>query len=157
MLVMQNNSNRYVFILPRPMHKYIDEFRYSFGARPITGSSSSGINTRQDLALSSSSTATQTSAEKSKLSTTMIFKFSIVSFYALFALFALAAATPAPVEKRWGTPTTTTTHPVTTTITVTAPGATGTVAAGNCNTGPIQCCQSTTTVSRSSAHILHSF
>ena len=73
----------------------------------------------------------------------MIFKFSIVSFYALFALFALAAATPAPVEKRWGTPTTTTTHPVTTTITVTAPGATGTVAAGNCNTGPVQCCNST--------------
>ena len=151
MLVMQNNSNRYVFILPRPMHKYIDEFRYSFGARPITGSSSSGINTRQDLALSSSSTATQTSAEKSKLSTTMIFKFSIVSFYTLFALLALAVATPAPIAKRGG-------EPATTTITVTAPGATSTaVSSGNCNTGPIQCCQTTTNVSWASVYLLHYF
>ena len=139
------------------MMAYIDGFGCFVRSGPISNSTLSSINITQDLPQPFSSTATQTSANKSKLSTTMIFKFSIVSFYALFALFALAAATPAPVEKRWGTPTTTTTHPVTTTITVTAPGATGTVAAGNCNTGPIQCCQSTTTVSGLSAHILHSF
>ncbi|KAI0802002.1 fungal hydrophobin-domain-containing protein [Irpex lacteus] len=54
---------------------------------------------------------------------------------ALFAFSVLAVATP------WGAPPTTT-HPATTkTITGTAPAATKT-SAGNCNTGPIQCCQS---------------
>ena len=81
----------------------------------------------------------------------MIFKFSIVSFYTLFALFALAVATPAPIAKRGG-------EPATTTITVTAPGATSTaVSSGNCNTGPIQCCQTTTNVSWASEYLLHYF
>ncbi|KAI0093401.1 fungal hydrophobin-domain-containing protein, partial [Irpex rosettiformis] len=69
------------------------------------------------------------------------------------ALSALAVATPAHIEKRGGAPTTTS-KPATTTITVTAPAATGTVAAGNCNTGPIQCCQSTTTASSSTGNAL---
>lgn len=60
-------------------------------------------------------------------------------FYALFAFSVLAVATP------WGAPTTT--PPVTTTVTVTAPGSTTTVSSGNCNTGPIQCCKSVESVS----------
>ncbi|KAI0093406.1 fungal hydrophobin-domain-containing protein [Irpex rosettiformis] len=66
--------------------------------------------------------------------------FSRISAIALLALSTLAVATPAPAEKRWGSPTTT---PATTkTVTVTAPATTTTISSGNCNTGPIQCCQS---------------
>ncbi|KAI0777859.1 fungal hydrophobin-domain-containing protein [Irpex lacteus] len=61
-------------------------------------------------------------------------------FYALFAFSVLAVATP------WGAPPTTT-PPPTKTITVTAPPSTTTISAGNCNTGPIQCCQSTESAS----------
>ncbi|KAI0700336.1 fungal hydrophobin-domain-containing protein [Cytidiella melzeri] len=61
----------------------------------------------------------------------------VAFFYALFAFSLLAVATP------WGAPPTTTTPAVTETVTVTAAGPTTTVSAGNCNTGPIQCCQST--------------
>ncbi|KAI0812339.1 fungal hydrophobin-domain-containing protein [Irpex lacteus] len=84
----------------------------------------------------------------------MFFNISFISFYVLFAFSALAVATPAPLEKRWGSPTTTDKPPPATTITVTAPGATGTAAAGNCNTGPIQCCQSTTTSNSDTGNIL---
>ena len=60
-------------------------------------------------------------------------------FYMLFALTLLAAATP--LEVRGGSP-----PPVTKTITVTAPGPTVT-SGGQCNTGPIQCCNSVQAVS----------
>ncbi|KAI0087235.1 fungal hydrophobin-domain-containing protein [Irpex rosettiformis] len=67
-------------------------------------------------------------------------------FYALFAFSVLAVATP------WGAPTTT--PPTTTTVTVTAPGTTTTASAGNCNTGPIQCCQSTESSSSAAGNLL---
>lgn len=66
--------------------------------------------------------------------------FSRISTLPVLALALLAVATPNPVERR--------NNPVTTTVTVTAPGATVT-AAGNCDTGPIQCC---TTVDKVSDH-----
>ncbi|KAK7692070.1 sc3 hydrophobin [Cerrena zonata] len=62
-----------------------------------------------------------------------------VLFFAL-----LAVATPAP----WGAP-----PPTTTTITVTAPGSAPT-SVSQCNTGPIQCCNSVQTASSSSANFL---
>ncbi len=68
--------------------------------------------------------------------------FSRTSAVTVLALTALAVATPAPAEKRWGSP-------PPTTVTVTAPGPTKTVSAGDCNTGPIQCCQSVEQVSPS--------
>ncbi|CAL1710925.1 unnamed protein product [Somion occarium] len=55
--------------------------------------------------------------------------------YVFVALTVLAAATPAPLEARGGVP-------PTQTITVTAPGPTVTESPGQCNTGPIQCCNS---------------
>lgn len=60
-------------------------------------------------------------------------------FYMFFALTLLAAATP--LEVRGGSPP----PPPTKTITVTAPGPT--VTGGQCNTGPIQCCNSVQAVS----------
>ena len=76
-------------------------------------------------------------------------------FSRIFALTALAmpilaAATPAPADKRWGSPpppTTAPAPPVTVTVTATAPGSTTTVPAGSCNTGSIQCCNSVESVS----------
>lgn len=70
--------------------------------------------------------------------------FSRLATITLLALSTLAVATPAPADKRWGTPTTT--PAVTKTITVTAPATTVTDA-GSCNTAPIQCCQSVESVS----------
>ncbi|RDX54535.1 fungal hydrophobin [Lentinus brumalis] len=55
----------------------------------------------------------------------------------LVSLISLAVATP------WNTPTTTPTTTVTVTITSTAPATTVTEPASKCNTGPIQCCNST--------------
>ncbi|KAJ4474838.1 fungal hydrophobin [Lentinula aciculospora] len=66
----------------------------------------------------------------------MFSRVSTVAFYALSACAILAAATPG------GQPTT---HPVTTTVTVTAPATTSTEPASSCSTGPIQCCDDTTT------------
>ncbi|KAJ3873929.1 fungal hydrophobin [Lentinula edodes] len=62
----------------------------------------------------------------------MFSRVSAVTFYALSALVILAAATPGGV-------------PVTTTITVTAPGTTATEPASSCSTGELQCCDSTET------------
>ncbi|PAV14909.1 fungal hydrophobin [Pyrrhoderma noxium] len=59
-------------------------------------------------------------------------KFSTLSTFLVLPL--LAVATP------WGAP-----PPVTTTVTVTAPASSTPVS--QCNTGPIQCCQSTQTAS----------
>lgn len=61
--------------------------------------------------------------------------------YALFALSVLAVATP------WNVPTTTD-KTVTVTATVTAPGST-TTTVSQCNTGSLQCCDSTVSVSQS--------
>ncbi|KAI0812336.1 fungal hydrophobin-domain-containing protein [Irpex lacteus] len=78
--------------------------------------------------------------------------FSRISAISVLALTALAVATPAPAEKRWGSPTTT---PATTkTVTVTAPGSTQTIPAGNCNTGAIQCCQSVQSANSAAASTL---
>ncbi|KAI0344562.1 fungal hydrophobin [Trametopsis cervina] len=74
--------------------------------------------------------------------------FSRISVYAVLALSVLATATPAPAEKRGGQPTT-----AKTTITVTAPASTPT-SAGSCNTGPIQCCQSTESASSAAGNAL---
>ncbi|RPD65520.1 fungal hydrophobin [Lentinus tigrinus ALCF2SS1-7] len=54
----------------------------------------------------------------------------------LISLLTLAVATP------WNTPTTTPGTTVTVTITSTAPATTVTEPAGDCSTGPIQCCDS---------------
>ncbi|KAI0693128.1 fungal hydrophobin-domain-containing protein [Cytidiella melzeri] len=70
--------------------------------------------------------------------------FSRLTAISLLALTTLAVATPAPVEKRWGSPTTT--PAVTTTVTVAGPTTTA-IAPGDCNTGPIQCCSSTESAS----------
>ncbi|PSS06513.1 hypothetical protein PHLCEN_2v3680 [Hermanssonia centrifuga] len=72
----------------------------------------------------------------------MFARISATSLYVFIALGVLAVATPNPENaKRWGAPTTT--PPVTTTITetVTAPASTVT-SVSQCNTGPVQCCQS---------------
>ncbi|KAI0343784.1 fungal hydrophobin [Trametopsis cervina] len=69
-------------------------------------------------------------------------------FYALFAFSVLAVATP------WGAPTTTPATTKTITVTATAPGTTTTESAGNCNTGPIQCCQSTEAASSPAGSLL---
>ena len=60
-------------------------------------------------------------------------------FYASVAFGLLAAATPNPGEKRWGTPTKT--------VTVTPPASTATEPASNCGTGKLQCCNSVQSVS----------
>ncbi|KAF9061201.1 fungal hydrophobin-domain-containing protein [Rhodocollybia butyracea] len=70
----------------------------------------------------------------------MFSRISTIAFFALFAFTLLATASPGYV-KRWAT----TTPPVTTTVTVTAPATTSTVTAGQCSTGPVQCCTSTET------------
>ncbi|KAJ3836836.1 fungal hydrophobin [Lentinula raphanica] len=62
----------------------------------------------------------------------MFSRISTVIFYAFFAFAILAAATPGN-------------QPVTTTVTVTAPASTTTETAGQCTTGDLQCCDSTTT------------
>lgn len=78
----------------------------------------------------------------------MFSRISTTFFCAFFAFALLAAATPNPVVKRWEVPTTK--PAVTKTITVTAPASTVT-SAGQCNTGSLQCCQSTQSVS--AAHV----
>ncbi|KAI0826132.1 fungal hydrophobin-domain-containing protein [Irpex lacteus] len=75
--------------------------------------------------------------------------FSRISTISLLAFTTLAVATPAPAEKRWGSPTTT--PATTTTVTVTAPATTTTISAGNCNTGSIQCCNSVESANSSAA------
>lgn len=68
----------------------------------------------------------------------MVPRFVLSFLYAVLGLSILAVATP------WGI--TTITEPgKTVTVTTTAPGSTATV--GNCNTGPIQCCNSMVEVS----------
>lgn len=59
-------------------------------------------------------------------------------FYASVAFGLLAAATPNPGEKRWGTPTKT--------VTVTQPNPVPT-SVSQCSTGPVQCCNSVQSVS----------
>ncbi|KAJ3969494.1 fungal hydrophobin [Lentinula raphanica] len=61
----------------------------------------------------------------------MFSRISTAIFYAFFAFAILAAATPGN-------------QPVTTTVTVTAPASTTTVSPGQCTTGDLQCCDSTT-------------
>ncbi|THH00141.1 hypothetical protein EW026_g2333 [Hermanssonia centrifuga] len=80
----------------------------------------------------------------------MFSRTSATFLYVFFALTVLAVATPNPGNaKRWGSPTTT--PAVTTTVTVTAPATTSTIAAGDCNTGPIQCCDSVQSASSAGA------
>ncbi|KAJ3748343.1 fungal hydrophobin [Lentinula detonsa] len=68
----------------------------------------------------------------------MFSRISTATFYAFSAFAILAVATPG------GKPTTTT-PPITTTITVTAPATTTTETAGQCTTGELQCCTTTET------------
>ncbi|TFY64146.1 hypothetical protein EVG20_g6047 [Dentipellis fragilis] len=108
--------------------------------------SSMYLQSRMDrsLSLSSQQPSSPSTSRPSPLSK-MLAHASAVFLSVLATSAVMVAASPAP----WGNPTTT--PAITTTVTVTAPATTSTAPASQCNTGPVQCCNSVQSASSSSA------